>query len=374
MTLVAAFIVDNVPLLIGDVLIAGELDRTLAVPIPTVGSSLEVFPGDSGFAPTTLRQKLAVLSPNLAIGWAGSQIAARHVIGDMRARAGRIVTAEDLELQLRDSISDLGALPLDLVGCLRLTPERWHFFGAGSGFQRFESSATFGRGVAAGSGAEMLQGGLVLRSTPGSPGVNPTNQTMNYISAALGYLISKEFEASSPLLQFYGGMYEMIYYDGRTFRKRNDVSFLYLDMAPVKDGLPQITLKLLMKPDYDQGALLVRTLRPAAAGTNELVDRTYVIPEVDSDPNVDGLCRPALEAHTVFQHVRLKHHSPEMIVMRICSEPLPSNNYRHEEQGEQGRISFPDGFQAELCEFVLDVLRERIEEANRVILAFGGDK
>jgi hypothetical protein len=82
MTLIAVARPGNWPVLFGDLMISQETQTTgykVHLPIGDVK-----FEGESGHLITgALDQKLCLISPYLAVGWAGSKIAAQAIIGDM---------------------------------------------------------------------------------------------------------------------------------------------------------------------------------------------------------------------------------------------------------------------------------------------------
>ena len=65
MTIIAAFLVDNVPVILGDMLISGPELTDRDVGIPTIGDVTEVFPSNSGYSIVGMEQKIVVLSDDL---------------------------------------------------------------------------------------------------------------------------------------------------------------------------------------------------------------------------------------------------------------------------------------------------------------------
>ena len=86
MTLVARFEVSNSPVLLGDLLISGS-ERPGADPlkIPTIDDITEIYPEDwEWHRPIGLKQKIAIISDRLAVGWAGKEISATVAINKLR--------------------------------------------------------------------------------------------------------------------------------------------------------------------------------------------------------------------------------------------------------------------------------------------------
>ena len=88
MTLVAVIAPNDVPVLVGDLLISGPANaanKRLALPsLTSTVNSTEL--SDGKYAVSGLTQKLAMISDYLAVGWSGSRIAAKAVIADLRER------------------------------------------------------------------------------------------------------------------------------------------------------------------------------------------------------------------------------------------------------------------------------------------------
>jgi len=69
--------------MLGDILMSGVERPGEPARLPTIENITEVFAEGSGLVPTGLRQKIAILSDDLIIGWSGDYIAARTVITDL---------------------------------------------------------------------------------------------------------------------------------------------------------------------------------------------------------------------------------------------------------------------------------------------------
>ena len=86
MTLIAALTISNLPVLIGDALLSGE-ESGQNLAIPTIGNVSDVFPEGSGYTITGLRQKINIIDDNLVIGWAGSYIAAKTILSELKRQS-----------------------------------------------------------------------------------------------------------------------------------------------------------------------------------------------------------------------------------------------------------------------------------------------
>jgi hypothetical protein len=86
MTLIAAFYINNHPVLIGDVLISC-LDPSERINIPTNETLKESAPENLWLGIPKLRQKVNVISSNLMIAWCGDMYAAQTILQEIKARS-----------------------------------------------------------------------------------------------------------------------------------------------------------------------------------------------------------------------------------------------------------------------------------------------
>src|SRR3989304_4390186 len=82
MTAVARLLVNQHPLLIGDLLISGPpVVNQVRLPLVEVNYHSNVVIG-----PTGLRQKIAIVSDDIVIGWAGKYSTAADVVNELKER------------------------------------------------------------------------------------------------------------------------------------------------------------------------------------------------------------------------------------------------------------------------------------------------
>jgi hypothetical protein len=115
MTAIVSFSVRKRPVLLGDLLLSGDERDPDLVRVPSIGPVTNVFPRGSGYTITGLKQKLAVLHPDVAMAWAGSYIGARSVADELKTLVSqREVTPDYISGFLEDVEKDntLGNLSL----------------------------------------------------------------------------------------------------------------------------------------------------------------------------------------------------------------------------------------------------------------------
>ena len=131
MTAVARIAIAEYPMLLADLLLSGPpLSAPLAL-IPTVDDLSVVFPFNSERVPHGLCQKIAIVSPNLVVGWSGSYSTARDVISELRRRVvAKRYTDEDLQRDLNSLLPPHEAdNSIGLVGFTRDPDNRIAYWG-----------------------------------------------------------------------------------------------------------------------------------------------------------------------------------------------------------------------------------------------------
>lgn len=106
MTLVAAFQISGVPVLLGDLLLSSKNTGT-SVSIPTIGDTSRLFPPDSSPTIRGLVQKINLIDKNLIIGWSGNFYIAQKIISLLEKQAKKeLFTRETLDnfFELHQSI------------------------------------------------------------------------------------------------------------------------------------------------------------------------------------------------------------------------------------------------------------------------------
>jgi hypothetical protein len=71
-----------IPVLLGDLLVTGRRRRLNA--LPSLGATRMLDKSQRGVFATSLIQKIALISPTIAVAWSGSLIVARRVLSDLR--------------------------------------------------------------------------------------------------------------------------------------------------------------------------------------------------------------------------------------------------------------------------------------------------
>src|SRR5262245_37980215 len=152
MTVVARLAIRNCPMLVADLLLSGPAPPEYIPDIPTVEEMPASFLPRTGPVPITLRQKIAVLSDDLAVGWAGKYDVARDVVAELKRMNGSQPFMLDSLTRHLDTLPESVRSVLHLVGFVREGGKVGQF-----GYNSHElPTQVFGKAGLVGSGLEDL--------------------------------------------------------------------------------------------------------------------------------------------------------------------------------------------------------------------------
>lgn len=120
MTLVAAFKIKNIPVLIGDLLLSGKGKQSILY-LPTVGdiSQFQLYPNSSE-AVVALTHKVNIINKDIVIGWAGSHLGAKIILSDLKQTSEtETFTKESLEKFFITRKSWIGNDELAFIGYIK---------------------------------------------------------------------------------------------------------------------------------------------------------------------------------------------------------------------------------------------------------------
>ncbi len=261
MTLVVRMSVHEHPLLIGDILISSPEIPGRALNVPTIGNITSVFPEGSGFAPTDLTQKIAILGDKFVIGWAGSRLHAKAVISELLEENRKEPLSRYDLMSYFENMDASTASEVDFTGWL-WDAEGFSYFGFGC--QEFPSSALGEVGLlGSGSGEMKRYLSSQLTSIPlATMPINPLAQAYGLGLTISGVMLSDELASRHSLLNFYGGGYEIVSLLEGKFQKLSDVTYLFWHCIKIGENLG-VNLYQVSKYHYENDILLIRTATPS---------------------------------------------------------------------------------------------------------------
>ena len=255
MTIIASFVINNYPVLIGDIVTSGDEVVGKSCHIPTIGSIQKVFPEGSGYVINGVVQKLYCITSNLAIGFAGNIIAANLVLRELRnlCESNQDISLKDIASYFTLGMDSWCKERLQATGFIKESKGIAPFSYNAQGFQ----SKHLGEVRLCGTGTYGLK--TIIESFDPSlsfPKVNPLELAVGYILGLINVLIGNEFITSNNLLEYYGGGYEIVTLVNGTFRKIQDISYVIWLVHVANNGDIKITVPQFVLKIYYVGDLL----------------------------------------------------------------------------------------------------------------------
>jgi len=241
MTLVVALTINELPVLIGDVVLSGaELDR--AISIPTIGDVSQIFPEGSGWTITELRQKINIIDRNLVIGWTGSYVAAKTIISELKRKSElELFTRKSLREFLEDKNTKewIASQEVGFVGYIQDSEgiEAFNYSFNNCRCIKFKSHK-YGDITLCGTGSsdmEKLIKKIVRRSSKVSKNLSKFDNVVIDTLSFCGWLFAYEMATYESLFQFYGGAYEIVTYVDDKFQKLEEITYLFWWIIPNKN-------------------------------------------------------------------------------------------------------------------------------------------
>ena len=224
MTIIAGFSKDGCPILIGDILLSTEDDSEIEIVLPTIGRISKDYLSNAKRKPVGLCQKINLLSPKLAIAWAGSM---NHAKSFMQKVFENGLNTKPSYEGLQEAFNRIKENEkIAIIGIYRDGKEIRMFDFNARPVNFPEGEFRYFR--ARGSGYEALVaivGTYRENITSGQP-----NKLDRGIATAVNFnmsLLSQEIITRVPLEKAYGAGYEILHPLGNGLSKFNDLTYLF---------------------------------------------------------------------------------------------------------------------------------------------------
>ena len=330
MTAIASFSVRQHPVMFGDLLLSGPEPAEQILRVPSVGPVANIFPEGSGYTITNLKQKLAVIHPDLAMAWAGSYIKARSIATELKQLAGaseRTINLESISGFLRDVQEDN---TLEDLSIIVLASERQtalvHTFWVRA---RAYTTDHYGRVCIAGSGHEDVA--KLLKDFEHSElarqsDLNPVNLAIFYAGTLAGSILAMDVSTRHSLLQFYGGGSEIVTLTGGEFAKVDKLAYvLWFAYVVDPENIRMFDPIKIMYYTYRRDILFLHTLGfdPSADKEHRTIDNSrYLIGPVYSNTRLDAITEfereLCYEPYHFVHMVQVVDSSGERIIGQFC--------------------------------------------------------
>jgi len=262
MTLIVSFTLDQIPFLLGDLLLTTKGNANRLISIPSIG---DVPPK---YKPYGLTRKVCCFS-NIAIAWAGDYGKANSIISRIynETQNNGPISYEQLEKIFstlkKKSKKALKENRVGLLGYL-IDPLGITNKGFGINYQSFHSSMIDDVKII-GSGKDIFRGyfdhslPLEIKQIEGVE----QNTLAIAICKALGIagmLLQLEVHTHENLRAFFGGGYEIITLQGNQFINCDDIMFTFWFAETDEKGITIIPSMRIFKQSYQKDILINRTL------------------------------------------------------------------------------------------------------------------
>ena len=209
---------------------------------------------------TGITQKVIIVSDNCMIAWAGQAVVARTAIRELKELASReLLNFQSLDQFLQSFRCSEHGDSVQFIGCLIDDSKAIYFSLGGS---RFDIQK-WGEVRSAGTGSEDLHSVLTRFELPQVFDASETNPQYAILRALMitGHLLQVELTTHSPLLQYYGGGYEIATLVDGKFQKIGNIVYLFWDINVTNEGVGLSYPYHVVKIEYLKDILVMRAVR-----------------------------------------------------------------------------------------------------------------
>jgi hypothetical protein len=347
----------NYPVMVGDILLSTEHYRPADFFVPTHDSSL-AFPPEVKMVPCSLRQKLAVISDDLVVGWSGEAYAASQFIKNLQERNVQApLTCDSLKTYL-NSIDPAVWHNVTLAGFIK-ERDRFEWFDINAK----HIATRIGEIALLGTGAESIKSLFedltMLTVSPERRGNFMTQHVLTTLSLT-GGLLSSEIASGSYLDELFGAGYELATVIDGVFKKVDDITYLFWKAWTNGDHVRIKVPHRALKISYLNDILVIRvdSITSLPDGTGFSVDKTscfFVSPiyrNVDPDELI-GFVPGSLNSKFVCNYFTF-HDRRGIETILAATESIGADgpsNIKFIEDGWQGQqFAIRDGYLADIAD------------------------
>jgi hypothetical protein len=308
MTMIACTLNKATPVIIGDLLLSSSI-KPDSFEVPLFSEDvMQYLSSDAKDHPILLNQKIYILKENVCIAFAGDVGSIVDILEDIRIYCNALdLVSSDKMIEFLEQNKNDQSWPATSFIVLVVDRMPDHFFVCklihGSWLKG--QSETFGEIFASGSGAE----DFMIDATENAKMMSAF--TMNDAEYAIqaniimiSRLLAGERRTLNTVKKHWGAGFEMIYFDGRRFRKLDEVTYVINYARFNKEGdIPEIPVPAIILNYKYHGELLVITAIKPHKGTtipndthytitsNEFDRRKFIVKPLDyfGDDNLDHL-------------------------------------------------------------------------------------
>jgi hypothetical protein len=266
MTVIVGLLINDVPALLGDVLITAPRPSDKQAPTPTLENANSYFEPHYAHVPR-LRQKVNILNDKVIVAWAGSPLHARALLREMKEALDGGAEPE-AAIEIVRSWPEEDKKDISIIGLAR-GPKITRFVWNGE-ILHVESSV-FKKVVIGGSGMNDV-GALIRHMEKGNIGVEdrmPDTPKMPLYALALGSQAAGwEYITQENLSNSWGGIVETGMFNGGVASKVGEILYSFWEFDVEKNML--VPRPTFIKQEY-QGDLMVTYTLSADEGPRVVV-------------------------------------------------------------------------------------------------------
>lgn len=225
MTLIAAFPVHGVPVLVGDLLLTADADEGSQSFLPTVPEAAARLPETIGARVAGVTKKVHLIGTRLAVAWCGRRFVASAVIRRLYEEfSSSEATTERLTDILASFIDNQDEnISIQLIGWIVDPIPRCFRWNSMWPSELFFNDADFD-----GSGENMFRETLNLpreaRASYGH-GISSPQEAAFYLLAKTSNLVAREIWTADTLANRFGYCYDIAIFDGARFRYLDQIAY-----------------------------------------------------------------------------------------------------------------------------------------------------
>jgi hypothetical protein len=230
MTVIASFGIRRHPVMLGDLLLSGPEPDKQILRVPSIGPVTNVFPNGSGYTLTGLKQKLAVIHPDLAMAWSGSYVKARFVANELKQLTSNKEFNLDSISRFVEEVREDSTLQ-DLSMIVLASDRKAGLVHTGSVRVQGYTTDHYGKVCVGGSGHDdivsLLKGAEQSEFAKEKESEkNRVNLALNYAGYVAGTILTSDISTKHSLLQYYGGGSEIVTLIGGSFAKVDKLAYV----------------------------------------------------------------------------------------------------------------------------------------------------
>jgi hypothetical protein len=314
MTVIASTSNYGYPIIIGDLLISAEADRSIG--LPTTSTDIDIFVNKTRkYKPVTLFRKIYVIKPNLVVGLAGSVHQMKFFLNELKMRSRLYDSFSKTELDaFLDEYPlenfDQSAALIHLADNSSKNPNDWNHIIYRFGNWMESASDLFEKAMATGSGLEEF---VHQTTTNGTLYTGFNQQSFRHaLSVNINHivkLLGAEHISLYNIKDNWGAGYELTYFNGVSFNLLDRITYLICDIPIDQNGdLNYILPKTIMHYEYSnqdlhiqafeiQSSKVVSRENSELITTNDFINKHFRVLPINFDYN-------ALEQQFIPGHFR----------------------------------------------------------------------